>query len=179
MVAAAPYRSRMIAPTPINRIMKTCPECGSLNDDRADFCSLCLTSLSGGASACREDLAGKPPAEAAAICGVCVTRFTCAESLHLAQASAAGSSPDIGETIQTNSFEPTLGTGPLSSGLGLASASDETTRRSDQFKDLARVLGESDPENQAQSYIFQKAVYVIWAIIAILIYFSPLREILF
>ncbi len=156
--------------------MKTCPECGSLNDGPADFCSLCLTSLSGGASACQEDLAGKPPAEAAAVCGVCVTRFTCRESLHLAQTSAAGSSPDIGETIQTNSFEPT---GPLASGLGLAGASDETTRRSDQFKDFARLLGEPDPENQAQGYILQKAVYVIWAIIAILIYFSPLREILF
>ena len=159
--------------------MKTCPECGSLNDDRADFCSLCLTSLSGGASACRQDLAGKPPAEAAAICGVCITRFTCAESLHLTQASTVGGNTDIVETVHGSGLEAAPNTGPLPNGLELTGARNETARRSDKFKDLARLLGKSSSENQEQGYIFQKAVYVIWAIIATLVYFSPLREILF
>ena len=149
--------------------MKTCPECGSLNDGPADFCSLCLTSLSGGASACPEDLTGKPPAKAAVVCGACVKRFTCGESLHLTQTSADGS----------GALQPAPVAGPLSGGLGLTGAQDETTRRSDQLKDFARLLGESDPGNPEQGYVFQKAVYVLWAIIATLIYFSPLREILF
>ena len=52
-------------------------------------------------------------------------------------------------------------------------------RQSDQQKDLGRLLGESDSENREQGHVFQKVVYIVWAVIATLIYFSPLSEILF
>ena len=62
--------------------------------------------------------------------------------------------------------------------VGLTGAGDETARKSDRLKDLVHLLGEPDPENEEQSFLVRKAVYVGWAIIAVLIYFSLLREIL-
>jgi len=133
--------------------------------------------------------AGKPPAEAAAVCGACIKRFTCRESLHLTETRAGGDGPDIRETAgaddPASSEAPRMDgdsaaprAGPVSSGLGLTGAGDETARKSDRLKDLAHLLGEPDPENEEQSFLVRKAVYVGWAIIAVLIYFSPLREIL-
>ena len=162
--------------------MKSCPQCGSLNDESVDFCSLCLKSMRDSGSDCPHDLSGRTQAEIIETCATCVTRFTCGESLHLEGSGPVMDRAPEDTPSSDNSFErggragrddgteaerSSLSERLAADGLGLG---PPTQRKLDPF-DGARSGGPA-------SHWGQMLGYVIVAIIMGLLYFSELRPIL-